>query len=432
LLPGCLLALALLPGSLGTIRTTPPPQDFAEESASRKADSAFSSPVEARQRHLHGLGVEGWHKAGFRGKGIKVAILDSGFRGYRRQLGKALPAQVMVRSFRLDGNLEARNSQHGILCGEVVHALAPEAELLFANWEPRRPDKFLEAVAWARRQGARIISCSLIMPSWSDGEGGGPVHEALAHLLGNGTTRGDLLCFAAAGNTARRHWFGRFRANPKGFHQWQAGQEDNLLTPWGKERVSVELCCPVGAEYEMRVFDGKTSAEVARSKLRKGKDRGGAVVRFKPLAEHTYRVRLRLTKGKAGAFHCIALHSGLAWATARGSICFPADGSAVIAVGAVDKEGKRAGYSACGPNSQQPKPDLVARVPFPSCWRSRAFSGTSAAAPQAAGTAALLWSRYPTWTAAKIRKSLEKSARDLGPVGHDYETGYGLVRLPSP
>src|SRR5438270_119609 len=132
------------------------------------------------------LGATAWHAAGHRGQGVKVAVLDTGFRGYRDFLGKALPARVMARSFCSDGKLEARDSQHGILCGEVVHTLAPDAELLFANWEPDRPDHFLEAVRWAREQRARVVSCSVITPSWSDGEGGGEVHRDLARLLGSG------------------------------------------------------------------------------------------------------------------------------------------------------------------------------------------------------------------------------------------------------
>src|SRR5206468_7292027 len=139
------------------------------------------------------LGVDGWLAAGASGRGIKVAVLDSGLRGYKDQLGKALPAKVTARSFRKDGDLEARKSQHGVLCGEVIHALAPEAELLFANWEPSNPQKFLEAVRWAVREGAQVISCSIIMPTWSDGEGGGPIHAELEHLLGDGMHPGDVL-----------------------------------------------------------------------------------------------------------------------------------------------------------------------------------------------------------------------------------------------
>src|SRR5262245_63159706 len=93
-----------------------------------------ADPAQQRRRLLSRLGVEAWHAAGNKGHGVKIALLDSGFRGYREHLGKSLPAQVTVRSFRADGDLEAKPSQHGILCGEVLHALAPDAELMLANW----------------------------------------------------------------------------------------------------------------------------------------------------------------------------------------------------------------------------------------------------------------------------------------------------------
>src|SRR5581483_4030495 len=178
------------------------------------------------------------------------------FRGYQAHLGHALPEHVTVHSCRADGDLEAKNSQHGILCGEVVHALAPDAELLFANWEPDRPDQFLDAVRWARQQGARILSCSLIMPSWSDGEGGGLTHRALSRLLASDARTNDALCFASAGNTAQRHWSGPFHAGTGGFHDWQAGHDENELRPWGSEEVSVELCWqPAGNDYDLFVDD---------------------------------------------------------------------------------------------------------------------------------------------------------------------------------
>src|SRR6266404_216270 len=68
-----------------------------------------SDPLKQLKERLVQLGAARWHAAGFRGQGIKIAILDSGFRGYRAHLGHALPAQVAVRSFRGDANLEAKN-----------------------------------------------------------------------------------------------------------------------------------------------------------------------------------------------------------------------------------------------------------------------------------------------------------------------------------
>jgi hypothetical protein len=402
------------------------------------------SPVRARQQHLAKLGVEAWHAQGHKGKGFKVAILDSGFRGYKNHQGKTIPAQLTVKSFRLDGNLEAKDSQHGILCGEVIHALAPEAELLLANWEPDQPGTFLDAVKWARQQGARIITCSVIMPTWSDGEGSGPVHEQLRRLLGDGTSSADLLFFASAGNTAQRHWCGPFRDAGDGSHVWANGVTANVVQPWNSDPVSVELCCPADAEYELRVEDVTADRDTGRQTAHSlrgspGRDQSSyacAVVRFDPALNHVYAVHLGLpkrsgapSKNSNAAFHLTVLGGGLRHATPRGSIPFPGDGPEVVAVAAVDAAGKRALYSSCGPNSSRPKPDLAAQVPFPSLWRTRPFSGTSAAAPQAAGLAALLWARHPDWTARQVRETLQKDALDLGEVGHDCETGYGLARL---
>ena len=361
---------------------------------------------------------------------MKVAVLDSGFRGYRDYLGKSLPERITVRSFRNDGDLEARNSQHGILCGEVLHALAPDAELLFANWEADEPRRFLEAVRWARASGARIISCSIIMPSWGDGEGGGAVHEQLGRVLGTGDRPGDVLFFSCAGNVAQRHWCGTFRAGQDGFHEWEPGQTANRLTPWENERVSVEVCWPRGADYDVTVDDQTSGAPAGCSKAPAAGGRGCAVVRFEPQAGHAYWLRVRLARGTPGPFHCTALHSGLQYATAQGSIPFPGDGPEVLTVGAVDYAGHRKAYSACGPNSKQPKPDFVAPGPFPSQCRAYPFAGTSAATPEAAGLTALLWCRHPDWTANRVRQVLRSSALDLGPPGHDCETGYGLIRLP--
>jgi hypothetical protein len=383
-----------------------------------------------RREHLGRLGVPAWHAAGFRGQGVRVAIIDSGLRGYRAQLGQALPGSVIVRSFRHDGNLEARDSQHGILCGEVLHAIAPEASLLLANWEPGRPETFLQAVRWARSQGAKIISCSCIMPEWSDGDGGGAVHAELARLLGPGQGPGDLLFFAAVGNTAERHWMGTYHAAKSGFHEWQPGRSANELSPWGGEEVFVELYAHPGTAYEVRIEDKLTGAVVAQATASASKDRCSASARFWPDPTTDYAVRVHLVAGPPGRFHLVALHSGLALTRGGGSICFPADGKDVIAVGAVDRDNHRLHYSACGPNSTRPKPDLVAPVPFPTLVRTTPFGGTSSAAPQAAGLAALCWSRHPDWPAARVRSALQGAARDLGPPGHDWETGFGLVRLP--
>jgi hypothetical protein len=390
----------------------------------------LETPSLERQLHLANLGVARWHDVGRRGRGIKIAVLDSGFRDYRQFLAKGLPAQVTTRCFRTDRNFEARDSQHGILCAEVLHAVAPDAELMLANWQPDSPQSFLDAVRWAKSEGAKILTCSLIMPSWSDGEGGGEVHQGLREILGD-----RMLCFASAGNTAQRHWCGHYAPDDAGWHQWRDEVTDNPLRPLGNERVAVEFYGPTHSPFEVVIANQTTNEIVGRTWL--GVDAtkacGRAVVRFEPEADATYLVKIRCVNrpnADKEVFHLVALGAALQHATVGGSIPFPGDGPEVIAVGAVDADGRRLFYSSCGPNSRAPKPDFVAQVPFPSLCRRLPFTGTSAAAPQAAGLAALLWSNRLNAAPREIHQQMKESALDLGPIGHDHETGYGLIRLP--
>lgn len=55
------------------------------------------------------------------------------------------------------------------------------------------------------------------------------------------------------------------------------------------------------------------------------------------------------------------------------------------------------------------------------------FNGTSAAAPNVAGVASLVWSANPNLTAAQVHQILAETAFDLGARGYDYEYGHGFV-----
>jgi subtilisin family serine protease len=385
-----------------------------------------------RADHLARLGVLGWHRSGIRGEGVTIAVLDSGFRGYKDHLGKSLPPGLVAKSARTDDNMEYKDSQHGILCGEVAHAIAPGAKMLVANWDADRPESFLDAIRWAKSQGATIITCSVVKPSWSDGEGGGPVHKKLAEILGDGSKPGDVLFFSCAGNTAQRHWAGTFDPGADGYHKWSDKGAVNGVSPWGSERVYLEMCwTDPEAKYAVEVIDPATGLPAPDVTYKERLDPKSVSARFTPAGyPQQYALRVKQTAGRPGRFHMNSLYAYLDDCRLAGSIPFPGDGPEVITVGAINHEGVRTSYSACGPNSQRPKPDVVAPVPFGTYIRYWPFSGTSCATPQAAAVAALCWSRNPAWTAAQVRQYISTRALDLGPPGHDCETGYGAVRLP--
>src|SRR4051794_4256427 len=110
----CWLALLLC----GCGRDTSAPT--IEQATAEPALHAGYDALNLRRSHLENLGVARWHALGWEGQGVKVAVLDSGFRDYREFLGAGLPRRVLARSFRKDRNLEARASQHGILCAETI------------------------------------------------------------------------------------------------------------------------------------------------------------------------------------------------------------------------------------------------------------------------------------------------------------------------
>ena len=74
-----------------------------------------------------------------------------------------------------------------------------------------------------------------------------------------------------------------------------------------------------------------------------------------------------------------------------------------------------------------PKGQLVRAAAAINASDYATFDGTSMAAPVVAGVAALVWSAFPSLTAAELRQLLSESAVDLGAPGRDDAFGAGRV-----
>ncbi len=102
----------------------------------------------------------------------------------------------------------------------------------------------------------------------------------------------------------------------------------------------------------------------------------------------------------------------------------------VVTVAAVTVTGRRLGYSSQGPGGlDSRKPDLAGFSHFTGSGIYDADSGTSAASPVAAGVAAALRQRYPAdrLDPIQLKGLLQRTARDLGGDGWDYDLGYGVI-----
>ncbi|MBU4511556.1 S8 family serine peptidase [bacterium] len=109
-----------------------------------------------------------------------------------------------------------------------------------------------------------------------------------------------------------------------------------------------------------------------------------------------------------------------------GAVSYPAAYLSVIAVSATDSSDNLASFSSTGNEVELAAPG----VDIYSTYKDGGYatmSGTSMASPHVAGTAALVWIAYPSWTNDDVRTQLQNTADDLGDAGWDPKYGYGLV-----
>ena len=173
-------------------------------------------------------GADEWHAAGYRGQSIRVGVLDLGFDGYRSLLGSDLPEHVVAESFVYDSEPDSSGEVHGTACAEIVHEMAPDAELFFAYYDSTLVSMG-QAVDWLLSQDVHIISNStsgVVGPM--DGS------DESAEMVDDAVSRG-VLWVNSSGNAAEEHYRGRFTdTDGDGLHEF----------PDGTERMGLYLYAP--------------------------------------------------------------------------------------------------------------------------------------------------------------------------------------------
>lgn len=144
------------------------------------------------------------------------------------------------------------------------------------------------------------------------------------------------------------------------------------------------------------------------------------------------------------AVNTLSAETGTLFVAAAGNdgdslpVSSPASADAALAVGAVDRRDRMAGFSSTGPRTgdHAVKPDLTAPGTDIVAAAAQgtadgphvAQSGTSMAAPHVAGAAAILAQRHPDWTGRRLKDALTGSARPTSGAT-PYQQGTGRVDL---
>lgn len=370
------------------------------------------------------------HALGVRGNGVKIAVLDSGFKDYQSRIGIELPGNLITRSFRADRDISA-GEVHGTAVAEIVYDVAPEARMYLVNFDTEL--EFREAVNWLITQRVDIITQSL---GWTAGpfDGTGFIDDIVKTALDSG-----IVWVNSAGNYAQKHWEGSYSdTDGDTLHEFAGSDEFQDINAHAGDLIEVTLSwndwTRASQDYELYLYDRNGGIVAGSVEPQAGRRGHEPVESIEYVANYTGVYKIGIKKFSATRNVFFELYSSthaLEYRVASSSLAIPSDVSGVIAVGATDWfDDSLEPFSSQGPtNDGRIKPDLVAPDGVSTAtYGTTSFFGTSASAPNLAGTAALLKSAA-NLSANNVKASLEAGALDIGIAGKDNLYGAGRVGI---
>jgi hypothetical protein len=402
-----------------------------------------------------------WHSAGFTGQGVKVGVIDGEFAGWDTLRGSELPDASKVQ-FQAFGGTPVGDGGHGTACAEVIHDIAPSAELYLAVISTEVD--IANAVTWMQSNGVSVISMSLGWLSWGPGDGTGYLADVVNSFVNAGGVWAN-----SAGNSRLAHWQGTWRDdNGNNFLNFSETADINYVTLDGVDIAVIPVGTTISASmiwnqwsspltdldfYIYKYTGTGDPVMVAGSEDPQDGTAGQRPVEeivFTTTEEAAYGFAIKGVSGPANVdieFFNRLDGSPLQFNVQDGSITPPSDSAGAIAAAALDAVSPYTleTYSSRGPANGPGgslaggviKPDIasfavVSTQTYGARGGGNGFNGTSAACPHVAGAAALVRSGYPAYTGAQVRALLETRAVNMGPAGKDVDYGIGRLWLGNP
>ena len=419
-------------------------------------------------------GVPPWHDAGYKGQGVKIGILDSGFDGFEGLMGTELPSSVEARCYGELGAIatsflgictntylrDINYADHGTATTEVVFDIAPEASyyisdplsdyLLTSSSTLREifPGDLQTAVRWMVDEGVQVINHSMGWIWDGPGDGTSPFGNSPLNAVDTAVASG-ITWVNSAGNENLSTWAGPFNdTDSNNLLNFEDDVECN--------QVELEARRPFIAQLRWDdTWDGATrdldlylygplestpnrvesSSENAQSGHESHIPREW-IFSF-PLNAGTYCLSVVSQSGTLPRWVQLQTPLGRVLGTPKslgiGSIINPAESAnpGLLAVGARRFNGLNIkGYSSRGPTPDcRTKPDIVGATDVRTAVLQSPYGGTSGAAPHVAGLAALVKQRFTDYSPQQITQYLKDNADRSSP---DNIWGHGFVKLPEP
>jgi len=377
------------------------------------------------------IGAYGWQDLGFSGTGIKIGIIDPGdFGSYSELLGTELPANVIARSFVYETELETIGNVHGTACAEIIHDIAPDAELFLASAE--RDTQVEQAAKWLISKGVQIISFSA-GNSFGPFDGSDSLSRFVDRVVSNG-----VVWVNSSGNEADKHYRGTFQ-----------DEDGNQYHEFDYEKELLELLVPSGQrtfilnwddwqsgiqDFNLYLYDEDVNLLASSENIQNGPGSESAEAILYDIPERgTYYVAFYAVNATRQVVFDFFVEGWVetAYAISDYSLGVPATAKRALTVGAVNWENDELEeFSSRGPTADgRLKPELTAPDNVTSAAYGEPWDGTSAACPHVAGAAALVLQAFPSYTPDQVIQFLESRAIDLGPYGAENAFGYGRLWL---
>jgi len=386
-----------------------------------------------------------YHRVGYDGSGVKVAVIDSSFGNLDSVISSGdLPAGVVKVDCTGAGCTEVSSfpsfeSVHGTAVAEIIHDMAPGAQLYLIKVLDRLD--VVDATNYSKSNGIRVINMSLGFYNQNFYDGA-CYNENVVCSVKDAYANG-ILWVKSAGNSAKEHYEATFKDSdvdtlhdtPILFNAF-AGDGIDLYLTWNAWPATDQ-------DYDIALFyydDLFTANPVPVASSANNQQNGNLppteAIHYTASRSGTYVVII--SKFSAASDHQLELYASqpLYPKVSKSSLTCPADAAEALAVGAINiakwSTGPQEKFSSKGPNNAGlTKPEIAApdRVST-SAYGAGSFAGTSAAAPHVTGAAALILQTNPAYTLSDTWNALISSAKDMGPAGQDIAYGYGRLKMP--
>ncbi len=411
-------------------------------------------------------GAASWIANGTAGMGVTVAIIDLGFGDWQAmQAAGELPADLVTADFCTPGEFDG--NPHGTAVAEIVHDMAPGARLALVCVDSLAG--LGQAKDWVVGKGIAVVNHSVGWFNTWRGDGSGPANtpdgiaaDARAH---------GVLWVNAAGNEAQDHWAGTFTdSDGNGWNDFapesppEPLDEGNSFPLYTGQEVCGYLKWndwPTSAQdYDLYLYRESPPAPAGQpaekptliaqsTNLQSGTQPPTESICYSndtsnALIGYDFAIRAESVNASPRLDLFVTFSPGpapsLQYTVEPGSLLEPAASTHVLTVGAACwVNSMLEPFSAQGPTLDgRIKPDLTAPDgvstatygPSAGCANLGAgFFGTSAAAPEVAGAAALVRQANPSFGPSELQLALENAAIDVGTTGKDPFFGSGILQL---